>query len=258
MASLAPPPPRQALGLLFDASYSAVQLRDIRVTGPRTIEADWLLGGYLKFPWHPRVEAFEGGPAAGGGGGRGGVGCPAVCAAAPRPLCCAALGNGRSGAASKALPGRADWAGTVGMVARGAHGRGLLPTSRAPAGRTVDQSINQSLLFAGHTVYHLNERGLIQLQDQVRPPPWVPRAGRAQRGPNGAHKQPRAVQRGPMPPLLLPSVPPASLSLADGCWGSIFFCACRCQACTGPPSTCRPGASTASPRWQRASLPLGG
>lgn len=50
----------KALGLLFDASYSAVQLQDIRVTGPATIEADWRLGGYLRFPWHPRVEAFEG------------------------------------------------------------------------------------------------------------------------------------------------------------------------------------------------------
>ncbi|KAL4443958.1 hypothetical protein ABPG75_011695 [Micractinium tetrahymenae] len=50
----------KALGILFDASYSAVQLKDIRVTGPRTIEADWLLGGYLKLPWHPRVEAFQG------------------------------------------------------------------------------------------------------------------------------------------------------------------------------------------------------
>lgn len=66
-ASTPPSTPTQALGILFDASVSAVQLRDIRVTGPRTIEADWLLGGYLKFPWHPRVEAFEGGARAGGG-----------------------------------------------------------------------------------------------------------------------------------------------------------------------------------------------
>ena len=50
----------KALGLLFDASYSAVRLLDIKVTGEHTIEATWTLGGYLKFPWHPRVEPFEG------------------------------------------------------------------------------------------------------------------------------------------------------------------------------------------------------
>jgi len=50
----------RALGILFDASYSAVRLRDIQVTGPSTIEAEWTLGGYLKFPWHPRVEPFIG------------------------------------------------------------------------------------------------------------------------------------------------------------------------------------------------------
>lgn len=50
----------KALGLLFDASHSAVRLRSIRVTAPDTIEAEWHLGGYLKFPWHPRVEPFTG------------------------------------------------------------------------------------------------------------------------------------------------------------------------------------------------------
>ena len=49
-----------ALGILFDANYSRVQLLDIHVTGPYTIEAKWTLGGYLKFPWHPRVAPFEG------------------------------------------------------------------------------------------------------------------------------------------------------------------------------------------------------
>jgi hypothetical protein len=49
-----------ALGILFDANYSRVQLLDIQVTGPNTIEAKWTLGGYLKFPWHPRVAPFEG------------------------------------------------------------------------------------------------------------------------------------------------------------------------------------------------------
>lgn len=50
----------KALGLLFDAGASAVRLAGIRVTGPSTIEADWVLGGYLRLPWHPRVEPFEG------------------------------------------------------------------------------------------------------------------------------------------------------------------------------------------------------
>jgi len=49
-----------ALGILFDANYSRVQLVDIKVTEPYTIEARWTLGGYLKFPWHPRVAPFEG------------------------------------------------------------------------------------------------------------------------------------------------------------------------------------------------------
>lgn len=50
----------QALGILFDASYSAVQLVGIRVTSPTTIEAEWRLGGYLKLPWHPRIEPVDG------------------------------------------------------------------------------------------------------------------------------------------------------------------------------------------------------
>jgi hypothetical protein len=51
---------RKALSLLFDASYSRVALDTITVTGPREITAEWRLGGYLKFPWHPRVEPFKG------------------------------------------------------------------------------------------------------------------------------------------------------------------------------------------------------
>ncbi|GAB4818337.1 hypothetical protein N2152v2_005383 [Parachlorella kessleri] len=50
----------KALGLLFDPEYSVVRLRSISVAGPRTIEADYVSGGYLKFPWHPRVEPYEG------------------------------------------------------------------------------------------------------------------------------------------------------------------------------------------------------
>lgn len=45
LSRTSPAPSSQALGLLFDASYSAVQLVGIRVTSPSTIEADWKLGG---------------------------------------------------------------------------------------------------------------------------------------------------------------------------------------------------------------------
>lgn len=44
-----------ALGILFDANYSRVQLLDIQVTQPYTIEAKWTLGGYL----NPRVVPFK-------------------------------------------------------------------------------------------------------------------------------------------------------------------------------------------------------
>ncbi|KAG2428543.1 hypothetical protein HYH02_014347 [Chlamydomonas schloesseri] len=49
-----------ALKVLFDPAYSKVQLLSISATGPRTVEADWRLGGYLVFPWNPRVEPFVG------------------------------------------------------------------------------------------------------------------------------------------------------------------------------------------------------
>jgi len=52
-----------ALGLLFDPAWSKVILKDIRVTGPNRIEADWRMGGWLRteyFPWQPRVDPFEG------------------------------------------------------------------------------------------------------------------------------------------------------------------------------------------------------
>ncbi|GLI71493.1 hypothetical protein VaNZ11_016708 [Volvox africanus] len=49
-----------ALKVLFDPQFSKVELLDIRVAGPRTVEADWRLGGYLAFPWNPRVEPFTG------------------------------------------------------------------------------------------------------------------------------------------------------------------------------------------------------
>jgi hypothetical protein len=47
-----------ALGLLFDPKDSRVELVDIKVTSPLTVEADGTLEGYLKFPWHPRVDKY--------------------------------------------------------------------------------------------------------------------------------------------------------------------------------------------------------
>lgn len=49
-----------ALGLLFDPATSSVDLYDIKVTSPDTVEADWQLQGYLRFPWKPRVEPYSG------------------------------------------------------------------------------------------------------------------------------------------------------------------------------------------------------
>lgn len=49
-----------ALDLLFDPAKSKVELLDIQVTGPTTIEASWTLGGELKLPWRPKVETFTG------------------------------------------------------------------------------------------------------------------------------------------------------------------------------------------------------
>ncbi len=50
----------KALDVLFDPAKSRVELLDIQVTGPRTIEAEWTLGGELKFPWKPKVATFVG------------------------------------------------------------------------------------------------------------------------------------------------------------------------------------------------------
>ena len=49
-----------ALGLLFDPATSSVDLYDIKVTSPNTVEADWQLQGYLRFPWKPRVDPYSG------------------------------------------------------------------------------------------------------------------------------------------------------------------------------------------------------
>ena len=47
-----------ALGLLFDPKDSAVALTKIEVTSPTTVETDGTLQGYLRFPWHPRVDPY--------------------------------------------------------------------------------------------------------------------------------------------------------------------------------------------------------
>jgi len=49
-----------ALALLFDPETSFVKLLSIEPTGPRTVEATFQLGGYLRFPWHPRIEPVTG------------------------------------------------------------------------------------------------------------------------------------------------------------------------------------------------------
>ncbi|KAG0605337.1 hypothetical protein M758_9G050200 [Ceratodon purpureus] len=49
-----------AVKLLFDPELSQQELLSIDVTGPRTIEVNWRLGGYLKFPWKPHIMPYEG------------------------------------------------------------------------------------------------------------------------------------------------------------------------------------------------------
>lgn len=50
----------KALDLLFDPALSKVELLNIQVTSPSTIEAEWTLGGQLKLPWRPKVTTFTG------------------------------------------------------------------------------------------------------------------------------------------------------------------------------------------------------
>eukprot|EP00897_Mesotaenium_endlicherianum_P009254 jgi/Mesen1/8357/ME000463S07801 len=50
----------QAVSILFDPAFSKQELVSIAVTSPTTIDAKWTLGGFLKFPWRPRVVPFEG------------------------------------------------------------------------------------------------------------------------------------------------------------------------------------------------------
>ena len=47
-----------ALGLLFDPATSEVTVRSVEVTSPTTIESVGTLEGYLRFPWHPKVDKY--------------------------------------------------------------------------------------------------------------------------------------------------------------------------------------------------------
>ncbi|CAI5495737.1 unnamed protein product, partial [Closterium sp. Naga37s-1] len=47
-----------AVSILFDPAFSKQELLSIAVTSDKSVTATWRLGGYLKFPWQPRVEPF--------------------------------------------------------------------------------------------------------------------------------------------------------------------------------------------------------
>lgn len=49
-----------AVKFLFDPNSSKQELLSISVIDPHTIEAKWRLEGYLKFPWNPHIEPYEG------------------------------------------------------------------------------------------------------------------------------------------------------------------------------------------------------
>lgn len=51
---------RRALTILFDPARSEVKLKQIKISGPATVEADWTLGGVLKLPWQPRIQTISG------------------------------------------------------------------------------------------------------------------------------------------------------------------------------------------------------
>jgi len=50
----------KALGVLFDPAHAAVGLEELEVRGGQEVAARFRLGGYLRFPWRPYVEPFEG------------------------------------------------------------------------------------------------------------------------------------------------------------------------------------------------------
>ncbi|MCO5594803.1 hypothetical protein L7F22_048837 [Adiantum nelumboides] len=49
-----------AIKLLFDPNLSRHELASIDLVDSNTIRARWKLEGYLKFPWHPHIQPYEG------------------------------------------------------------------------------------------------------------------------------------------------------------------------------------------------------
>ncbi|KAI5063993.1 hypothetical protein GOP47_0020663 [Adiantum capillus-veneris] len=49
-----------AIKLLFDPNMSRHELTSINLIDPNTIQVRWKLEGYLKFPWHPHIQPYEG------------------------------------------------------------------------------------------------------------------------------------------------------------------------------------------------------
>eukprot|EP00270_Netrium_digitus_P003892 TRINITY_DN14727_c0_g1_i1.p1 TRINITY_DN14727_c0_g1~~TRINITY_DN14727_c0_g1_i1.p1 ORF type:complete len:243 (-),score=23.19 TRINITY_DN14727_c0_g1_i1:80-760(-) len=50
----------RAVSILFDPEVSEHKLISAEVTAPNKIRATWILGGYLKFPWRPKISTIEG------------------------------------------------------------------------------------------------------------------------------------------------------------------------------------------------------
>ena len=50
----------RALTLLFDPAVSSVEDVQLEAVGASSVTISWTLGGYLKFPWRPRVARFRG------------------------------------------------------------------------------------------------------------------------------------------------------------------------------------------------------
>ncbi|CAM6115953.1 unnamed protein product [Calypogeia fissa] len=49
-----------ALQFLFEPDTSKHEILNIEVTGPRTVQVDWRLRGYMKLPWRPYIPPYEG------------------------------------------------------------------------------------------------------------------------------------------------------------------------------------------------------
>jgi len=51
---------RAIIARIFDAERSSIKLKQIKVTGPSSIEAVWSKDGFLKLPWTPYLTTQEG------------------------------------------------------------------------------------------------------------------------------------------------------------------------------------------------------